>query len=137
MNLIELKYSTAGHNEVINLTPDLEKAVRESKIKDGLVLIFVSGSTAAITTLEYEPNLIQDFKNILEKLIPEKSNYLHNQTWSDNNGYAHLRASLIGQSLTVPIERGKLVLGTWQQIILVDFDNRPREREVIIKITSG
>jgi len=135
--MIKLLYLTKGYNDIINLTPDIEKVVEESKVKDGIALIFVSGSTAAITTLEYEPNLIQDFKDILEKLIPEKADYRHNETWADDNGYAHLRSSLIGQSLVVPIENSKLVLGTWQQIVLIDFDNRPRERKVIIKIIEG
>lgn len=128
-----LTFNTQGLSDVIDVTEDVEKVVLGSKIKNGLAVCFVSGSTAGITTIEYEPNLIEDFKEIIEKLVPQKS-YRHDKTWGDANGFSHLRSSLLGPSISVPIRNGKLTLGTWQQIILVDFDNRPRKREVQVQI---
>lgn len=129
-----LKLTTKGHDHVIDITPEVAEAVSGSKVKDGVVTVFVFGSTASVTTVEYEPGLIKDIKTIDEKLVPSKVSYTHDETWGDANGYAHLRASLYGPSLTVPIDEGKMTLGTWQQIIVIDHDNRSREREVIIKI---
>jgi secondary thiamine-phosphate synthase enzyme len=97
-------------------------------------LISCPGSTAGLTTIEYDPNLLEDFKEFLEKIVPSNRSYRHDETWGDKNAFSHLRSALIKPFLTVPIENGKLMLGTWQQIVLVDFDNRPREREIIIKI---
>jgi len=129
-----IKLETRGRDHVINITGEVEQAVSASKVKDGIVTVFVYGSTASVSTVEYEPGLIKDIKNIDEKLIPSDVTYAHDETWGDANGYAHLRATIIGPSLTVPIEKGSMTLGTWQQIIVIDHDNRPRSREIIIQI---
>lgn len=126
--------STKGFNDIINITDRISEIVKESKVKDGICLIFVAHSTCALTTIEYEEGAIKDLKRILEKIAPMDGFYEHNKKWRDDNGYAHIRAALIGPSLVIPIEDGKLVLGTWQQLVLIDFDNRPRERDIIVKI---
>jgi secondary thiamine-phosphate synthase enzyme len=129
-----LKLETKGRDHVIDITGEVEEAVSGSKIKNGIATVFVHGSTASVTTIEYEPGLIKDIKALDEKLIPSNVTYAHDATWGDANGYAHLRASLIGPSLTVPVVSGSMTLGTWQQIIVIDHDNRPRTREVIIQV---
>lgn len=128
--------STKGFNDIIDITGQVSQAVEKSKIKEGLCLISCPGSTAGITTIEYEPNLIEDFKEFLEKLVPSDKSYRHDQTWGEKNAQSHIRSALIKPFLTVPIEGGKLVLGTWQQIILVDFDTRAREREILVKVVG-
>ncbi len=127
-----LKEETQGFCDIINITPKVQDYVERERFQQGLVSLFVSGSTAALTTIEYESGLIQDLKDFLEKMIPSNRKYHHDDRWGDNNGFSHLRASLLGPSLQVPIRAGKLQLGTWQQIVLLDFDNRPREREILI-----
>lgn len=134
---MDFTIKTKGHNDVIDITEQVTEAVSQAKIKDGLALIFVVGSTAGLTTIEYEPNLVRDFKDFFEKILPEKTGYTHDTTWGDANGYAHLRASLLKPDLIVPIENGRLVLGTWQQIVLVDFDNRARERRIVVKVIES
>ncbi len=129
-----LKLQTKGRDHVIDITGEVEAAVSGSKIRDGIVTVFVHGSTASVTTIEYEPALVKDIKNLDEKLVPSDVSYAHDSTWGDANGYAHLRASLIGPSITVPVVSGSMTLGTWQQIIVIDHDNRPRSREVIIQV---
>lgn len=119
---------------MIDITGKVEDAVSDTKVKNGIVTVFIQGSTASVTTVEYEPGLVKDIKAIDEKLIPSGVTYAHDATWGDGNGYAHLRASLIGPSLTVPIVDGTMTLGTWQQIIVIDHDNRPRRREIIIQV---
>ncbi len=126
--------STKGRSDIIDITSKIDELVKKSKIKEGMTIVFVSGSTAAITTMEYEDGLIEDMKEFFEKLAPEDFDYKHHKRWVDHNGAAHLKAALIGPDLVVPIEDGKLCLGTWQQIVLIDFDERPREREIIVKI---
>lgn len=130
----EIKLKTQGNNDCINITSQVEDIVKKSSIKDGIVLICVIGSTCGLTTIEYEPNLIKDFQELLEKIVPSNRNYHHNKTWGEDNGFSHLRASLIGQSFCCIIEEGNLVLGSWQQIVFCDFDTQPRERKIIIKI---
>jgi len=130
----ELNFSTQGHTEIIDITKNVEEVVKKSKISDGLVTVFVVGSTAGITTIEYEPGLVKDLKNAFERLMPEKMEYAHNSAWGDFNGYAHIRAAFLGSNRSFPLKDKKMILGTWQQIILVDFDNRPRERKVIVQI---
>ena len=129
-----IRLQTFGFCDLVNITSQVETILNDAKIRNGVVNVFVSGSTAAVTTIEYEPNLIKDFQELMEKLISQDLPTHHGQTWGDDNGFAHLRASLIGPSLSVPVVSGKLELGTWQQITLCDFDNRRREREVIIQI---
>lgn len=128
-----LKLQTKGKDHIIDVTGEVEAAVSKSEIKDGMVTVFIYGSTASVTTVEYEPGLVKDIKDLNEKLIPSAVTYDHDATWGDANGYAHLRASLYGPSLSVPVEKGKMTLGTWQQIIVIDHDNRARSREVIIQ----
>ncbi len=123
---------TRGNCDIIDITSQIKKIVFESKIKNGLANAFVIGSTASITTIEYESGLLKDFQDILNKLIPPGKNYEHHKRWHDDNGHSHLRASLIGPQITIPISNSNLLLGTWQQIILVDFDTRPRTREIIV-----
>lgn len=127
---------TKGFTDIINLTPYLEEFIEEKRIKNGIGIVFCPGSTAGITTLEYETGLISDLKEWLEKIIPAHSNYKHCQRWGDCNGYAHLRSALIKPSFGFIIENGRPLLGTWQQVVLIDFDNRPRQREIIIKILT-
>ena len=125
---------TRGENDMIDITGQTSKAVEESKLKDGIVTVFVSGSTAAITTIEYEPGLAQDFPEMLSRIAPTDIEYEHDNTWHDGNGHSHVRASLIGPSLTIPFKDGDLTLGTWQQVVLLEIDTRKRERKIILQI---
>lgn len=128
------KVKTKGRTDVINITDKIAEVINKSGINRGLISVFVKGSTASISTIEYEPNLIKDIKQILEKIAPEKEEYEHHKTWGDDNGSAHIRACLMKPSITIPFENGRLLLGNWQQIILLDFDTRPREREIIVNV---
>ena len=130
-----IKLETKGRDHVIDITGQVEDILSDSKIKNGIVTVFVHGSTASVTTIEYEPGLVKDIKDFDEKIVPSNKTYAHDATWGDANGYAHLRASLIGPSLTVPFVSGKMTLGTWQQIVLLDFDNRPRRRRIAFQIS--
>ena len=134
---MRFKISTKGFNDVIDITDRVSEIVRKSKIKDGLCLISCPGSTAGLTTIEADPNLLEDFKEFLEKLVPSNRPYRHDETWGDKNAPSHIRSALIKPFLTVPIEDGKLVLGTWQQITFLDFDNRARDREIFVKIMKS
>ena len=134
---MELHFSTKGFNEIRDITPDVQKAVSKTGLRDGVAHLFVSGSTAALTTIEYEPGAIQDLQRALEQIAPMDASYAHNEAWGDGNGYAHLRAALLKPSLCVPILGGRLALGTWQQVILIDFDNRPRQRKVLLTLTAS
>jgi secondary thiamine-phosphate synthase enzyme len=134
---MELRFSTQGFNEIRDITPDVQKAVSKTGLRDGVAHLFVSGSTAALTTIEYEPGALQDLQRALEQIAPMDAPYAHNEAWGDGNGYAHLRAALLKPSLCVPILEGRLSLGTWQQIILIDFDNRPRQRKVLLTLTAA
>jgi len=126
--------STAGFCAIIDITAKLKEHIQRAKICAGTATLFVSGSTAALTTIEHEPGLIQDLKEFVEKYIPSDRRYHHDDRWGDDNGFSHLRASLFGPSLAIPIENGAPSLGTWQQVILLDFDNRPRTREIIVQL---
>jgi len=126
--------SSKGFTEMIEITDKVENFVKKSGIKNGIVTIFVPGSTGGITTIEYESGLITDLPEMFEKLIPYKAGYEHDATWGDANGASHLRASLLGPSLTIPVEDGIMILGTWQQIIFIDFDTRSRKRTIIVQI---
>lgn len=127
-----LQLATQGNAEVVNITDDVTAALSALDIRDGIVTVSCVGSTGALTTIEYEPGLCQDIKEILDKLIPA-GHYHHDQAWGDGNGHSHLRASLIGPSLTLPFNNRKMILGTWQQIIFIDLDNRPRQRQIILQ----
>jgi len=134
---MKFRISTKGFNDIIDITDRVSEIVKNSKIKEGICLVFVAHSTCAITTIEYEEGAMKDLKRALEIIAPMNTNYEHCKKWGDCNGYAHVRATLIKPCLTVPIENGKLILGQWQQIVLVDFDNRPREREIIVKVIKS
>ena len=125
---------TTGKTDVIDITSNVHKFVTGSGISSGIATLFVPGSTAALTTIEFESGAVNDLKRAIDRLAPLDINYEHNERWGDGNGYAHVRAALLGPSLHMPIIDGKLSLGTWQQIVLLDFDNRPRQRQVIIQI---
>ena len=131
---MRFKVSTKGFNDIVNITDEVSRAVAEAEIKDGICLISCPGSTTGLTTLEYEDGLIEDLKKVLDKIAPMTKDYEHCKKWGDCNGYAHVRSALLKPFLSVPIEDGKLLLGTWQQVVLIDFDNRPREREIIVKV---
>ena len=129
-----LKLSTEGNCDMVDITSEVVREVNVSGINDGVATIFVAGSTAGVTTIEYEPGLVADFKDVWGRVAPKDIPYQHDRAWGDGNGHSHVRASLLGASLTIPILNKKLTLGTWQQIIIIDFDNRPRSREIIIQI---
>ena len=126
---------TQGDSQVLNITDQVRRCVESGRIVSGIATVFVIGSTAAITTTEFEPGLVnRDLKAAFEGIAPENAEYLHEQTWHDDNGHSHVRASLVGPSLTVPFIDGQLQLGTWQQIVLMDFDTRPRTRQLIVQV---
>ncbi len=128
--------STRGDSHMIDLTPQVQEVVRRHRFREGLALVFVSGSTAGLTTVEFEPGLQKDLPAALERIAPRGIRYQHEETWHDDNGHAHVRASLLGPSLAVPFDDGRLLLGTWQQIVLVDFDTRPRQRDVVVQLSG-
>ena len=129
-----IKLSTKGNGTLINITDQLAEKVDQSKLKTGNLTVFVVGSTAGITTFEYEPGLSKDILEFCDKLAPENRTYHHDATWGDANGFSHVRAAFTGPSLTIPFEQGQLLLGTWQQVVLAEFDNRPRERTIVVHI---
>ncbi len=129
-----IEKETHGFTDILDITGEVQQLVKESGLENGSVLLFVPGSTGGLTTIEYEPGLLQDLPELFEKLIPSNKPYHHDRTWGDGNGFSHLRASLIGPSLNVPFTNGRLTLGTWQQIIFIDFDNRPRHRQIVVQI---
>lgn len=124
---------TKGNTDVLDITSKVSQAVKSSGLKSGLVTVFVPGSTAGVTTIEYEPGLVGDIRKVCEKLIPQDASYGHNRGGEDN-GHAHLRSSLLGTSLSVPFKSGELLLGTWQQVVFLDFDTRPRSRKVVLQV---
>ena len=129
-----LQIKTKGELQIINITEDVSKVVKESKISDGVATVFVPGSTAAVTTIEYEPGLLKDFPDMLERIAPKNMNYEHENMWHDGNGHSHVRASLLGPSLTIPFTKRQLTLGTWQQIVLIELDSRSRDRSIIVQM---
>lgn len=129
-----LSLSTGGENDVLDITGEVQRAVEDSGLVDGIAVIFVPGSTAAVTTIEYEPGLAKDFPDMLERVAPKSVDYEHQKAWHDDNGRSHVKASLVGPSLSVPFEDGSLTLGTWQQIIFVELDIKPRRREVVVQV---
>lgn len=125
---------TRGNGDTIDVTRQVATAVRESGLRAGIATVFVPGATAAVTTIEYEPGLLEDLKSYYERVIPPDLRYEHNLRAHDDNGHSHIRASTLGPSLTVPFVDGALTLGTWQQIVLVDFDDRPRSRQLVVQV---
>lgn len=127
---------TTGDTDVIDVTAEVAREVSGSNVQDGAVTLFIPGSTAALTTIEFESGVINDLKKAIERMAPENIYYEHNERWGDGNGYSHVRAAAFGPSLHIPIVDGKMTLGTWQQIVLLDFDNRPRRRRIVIQISG-
>lgn len=130
-------FRTEGDGSVVDLTGPLESALAESGIETGQLVVFVPGSTGAVTTIEFEPGLIQDLPEFFERIVPAGRKYHHDETWGDGNGFSHVRAALIGPSLAIPVSRGGLTLGTWQQVVFLEFDNRARKRTVRISIVGS
>ena len=129
-----LERHTSAGTDIHDLSPELEAFVADSGISEGWVLLFVPGSTAALTTIEFETGAVNDFKRAIERLAPEAAEYEHNLRWGDGNGYSHVRAALMGPSLALPLTAGQIQTGTWQQVILCDFDNRPRQRRILLQV---
>ena len=131
-----IQVKTKGEDDIIDITKQTSKVIESSEIKNGTVTIFVSGSTAALTTIEYEPGLLSDFPKMLERVAPKNIDYGHEQRWHDGNGHSHVRASLLGPSLTIPFSNRSLMLGTWQQIVFIDFDIYPRQRKIVLQFSG-
>ena len=127
-------FQTEGDGAIVDLTGRLEAALSRSGVTIGQIVLFVPGSTGAVTTVEYEPGLVRDLPEFFERIIPSDRTYHHDETWGDGNGFSHLRASLVGPSLSIPVSRGAMTLGTWQQVVFMEFDNRKRQRTVEVNI---
>jgi secondary thiamine-phosphate synthase enzyme len=134
VKMSSFKVKTKGDADIKDITEEVGRTIKESKINNGIACVFVPGSTAGITTIEYEPGLLKDLPLAFERIAPQNIEYAHHQTWGDWNGHAHVRSAFLGTSFSVPFTNGELILGTWQQIVLVDFDNRSRNREIIVQI---
>jgi secondary thiamine-phosphate synthase enzyme len=130
----KISLQSQGNCDIIDITPEVQQRLSETDISDGTVTLFISGSTAGITTIEFEPGLISDFKKMWQRNIPQDIPYEHDRAWGDGNGHSHVRASLLGASLVIPFSDRRLTLGTWQQIVVVDFDNRARSRQIVVQI---
>ncbi|MEJ2664283.1 MAG: secondary thiamine-phosphate synthase enzyme YjbQ [Spirochaetia bacterium] len=130
----EISLSTKGFSDIKNITNQVAQVVNQSGIKSGLVGVFSVGSTASISTIEYEPALVEDVRDQLEEFVPSSKHTRHSQTWGDDNGFSHIRATFMGPGITVPLHEGELILGTWQQIVVIDHDNRPRARRIFIQV---
>jgi secondary thiamine-phosphate synthase enzyme len=129
-----VQVSTTGPGDLINITEKITALLKKTKLQNGQITVFNIGSTAAIATFEFEPGLMKDVQELFENLIPQSKHHHHDETWGDANGFSHLRAMLQGPSLVIPFENGKALLGTWQQVVLAEFDNRPRQRDVVVQI---
>lgn len=129
-----IKLRTAGFSDCKDITGDLEKCLKESRVKDGLLTVMVSGSTAAVTTIEFESGAVSDLRHALDRIAPLEIEYAHNLRWGDGNGFSHVRAALMKPSLSIPVMEGKLTLGTWQQVVFLDFDNKPRTRSLVVQV---
>jgi len=130
----ELQFSTKGENDMKDITEDIQQVISESDLTDGIACVFVPGSTGTLTTIEYEPGLQQDFPETMNEIAPKNKYYAHHETWHDDNGRSHVKASLMGPSITIPFHQNKLIHGTWQQVVFIDFDTRPRDRRVIVQL---
>jgi len=129
-----IEISTKGHTDIIDITSHIDAVLKNSGLLEGSLTVFVAGSTAGITSIEYEPGLLKDIPEAFEKFAPTGVTYHHDATWGDGNGYAHVRAAMLGPSFNAPFKDGHLILGTWQQIVLIDFDNRPRNRSLVVQV---
>jgi len=130
------RLQTQGHDHIVDVTEKVQELLAKHGFDEGQALVFVSGSTAGITTIEYEPGLLEDIPAAFERIAPRDGRYRHEEAWHDGNGHSHVRASLLGPSLTVPFRKGKLMLGTWQQIVVIDFDNRVRQRDIVVQLSG-
>ena len=130
----QISLQTKGQCDIIDITPQVAQRIVEANVKSGTATVFVNGSTAGVSTIEFEPGVLSDFRGMWERNVPQNIPYDHDRAWGDGNGYSHVRASLLGASLVVPFNDKRLTLGTWQQIVLVDFDNRPRSRQILVQI---
>jgi len=130
------RVKSMGDADVLDITPLAGKALQQSKLNSGILCVFVPGSTAGVTTIEFESGAVQDLRAAIERLVPRSALYAHDQRWGDGNGYSHVRAALLKAGLAIPFQDGKLLLGTWQQIVLIDFDNRPRHRDLIFQLVG-
>lgn len=130
----EISLSTKGFSDIKDITGDVQNIINKSGITEGIVLVSVIGSTASVSTVEYEPALVEDVQDQLEKMVPHNMHSRHSATWGDDNGFSHIRATLMGPGITMPVSGGKLVRGTWQQIIVIDHDNRPRNRRIFVRV---
>jgi len=130
----EIKFETSGAGDIIDLTDAMAEAVNKSGLNAGTITAFVPGSTGGISTIEFEPGLLKDVPRLMEELIPSSRTYQHDETWHDGNGFSHLRSTLIGPDITVPFAAGRMTLGTWQQVVFLEFDNRPRSRSIVLQI---
>ena len=131
---LSIKFQTNGNADVIDITDDVSRAVRQSDLSDGTITIFCSSSTSALTTIEYESGCISDLKRLFNEIVDPNRDYAHNARWGDGNGHSHVRAALLGASFSVPFVDKRLTLGTWQQIVYLDFDNRPRQRSLVLQL---
>jgi secondary thiamine-phosphate synthase enzyme len=134
--LESIRLRTEARDEIVDVTDGVQRIVSSSGIRDGIACVFVAGSTAAVTTVEHEPGLVADLKEAMDRLYPKGEDYEHHRRWGDGNGHSHVRASMIGPSLTVPVVDGRLLLGTWQQIVFMELDNKPRTREVHVQVVG-
>jgi secondary thiamine-phosphate synthase enzyme len=130
----ELQFETSGQTDIIDISRELQEEVLQSRVQDGSILLFISGSTAALTTIEFESGVVNDLRRAIDRIAPKDIPYEHDRRWGDGNGFSHVRAALLGPSLNIPLRGGKLLLGTWQQVVLLDFDNRPRRRSVTVQV---
>lgn len=133
---IEISIQTKGHTDIRDITGEIAQAINASGLEDGLATVFTPSSTSALTTIEYEGGALADLKRVLDEIAPPDGDYQHNLKWGDGNGSAHLRAALMGPSLTIPVVKGQLCLGTWQQVVFLDFDNRPRRRALVVQLVG-
>jgi len=130
----ELQFSTKGENDMKDITNDIQQVISSSTLNEGIACVFVPGSTGSLTTIEFEPGLQKDFPQAMNEIAPKNKEYAHHETWHDDNGRSHVKASLMGPGVTIPFHQGKLIHGTWQQIIFIDFDTRPRDRKIIVQL---
>ncbi len=128
----KISVATEGNTDIVNITGQMEKFLEETEMNEGQINVFVQGSTGAVTVIEFEPNLVKDFVNAMERIAPSDMRYEHFKTWHDDNGYSHIRASVVGCSESIAVSEGMLMLGTWQQVVVVDFDTKPRNRNIIL-----
>jgi secondary thiamine-phosphate synthase enzyme len=132
----EINIETQGEVDIIDITGKIQNIINKSKIKEGITCVFVPGSTGTITTIEYEPGLMKDLPKALQKIAPKEEYYNHHETWHDDNGHSHIRASLMGPSITIPVKNGQLIHGTWQQIVFIELDTSPRSRNIVVQIVG-